>query len=147
IVAPCLHARACPMLANESDWCHEDVACDLPEWLVLVARAAGLRWQGLTFSYLVVGTGKKDRPPGFRAVSKLLATKGKKEVRLCGTECVIDARRLDREETAENAAFGQIERGDIVTLNPSPTVDGSVRVSREQRIERVVPIDRGTRRR
>jgi hypothetical protein len=150
IVAPCLHARACPMLANESDWCHEDVAADLPEWLTPVARAAGLRWEGLTFSYLVVGRGETlgaRHPASFRAVSQLLSTKGKKEVHLCGTDAVIDARRLDRERTAENEPFDGIERGDIVTLSPSPTIDGSVRVSREQRVSRVVPIDYSARRR
>jgi hypothetical protein len=80
-------------------------------------------------------------------VSQLLSTKGKKEVHLCGTDAVIDARRLDREKTAENAAFEQIERGDIITLAPSPTKDGAVRVSREQRVSRLVPIDYNPRRR
>jgi SAM-dependent methyltransferase len=150
IVAPCLHARSCPMLAKESDWCHEDVAVDLPDWLAPVARAAGLRWEGLTFSYLVVGRGETlgaRHPASFRAVSQLVSTKGKMEVRLCGTDAVIEARRLDRHRTPENTAFEAIERGDILTLSPSPTLDGSVRVSREQRVSRVVPIDYGARRR
>src|SRR5688500_10882299 len=54
VFAPCLHAEACPALVKEEDWCHEDVAVDLPKWLVPLARAAGLRFQGLTFSHLVL---------------------------------------------------------------------------------------------
>src|SRR5215472_6890137 len=54
VFAPCLHADRCPALTREGDWCHEDLDVDLPPWLVPVARAAGLRWQRLTFSYLVL---------------------------------------------------------------------------------------------
>src|SRR5260370_6010424 len=39
--APCLHAAPCPALVRDSDWCHEDLAVDLPQWLMPVARAAG----------------------------------------------------------------------------------------------------------
>jgi hypothetical protein len=59
LFAPCLHTQACPALASEGDWCHEDRAVDLPAWLVPLARAAGLRFQGLTFSYLVL---RQDGP-------------------------------------------------------------------------------------
>src|SRR5580700_2681488 len=54
VFAPCLHAAPCPALARDSDWCHEDLDVDLPGWLVPVAKAAGLRHEGLTFSYLVL---------------------------------------------------------------------------------------------
>ena len=42
------------MLATEGDWCHEDLPIDLPPWVAPLARAAGLRWQRLTFSYLAL---------------------------------------------------------------------------------------------
>src|SRR6202044_548425 len=83
-------------LARETDWCHEDIDVDLPAWLVPVARAAGLRHEGLTFSYLVLrapGPGA-DRlvdhigaSPGarrLRVVSNIVRTKGKREAYLCG---------------------------------------------------------------
>lgn len=57
VFAPCLHSAACPALARETDWCHEDLEVDLPAWLWPVARAAGLRREGLTFSYLVLHRG------------------------------------------------------------------------------------------
>jgi hypothetical protein len=57
VFAPCLHSAPCPALARETDWCHEDLEVDLPAWLWPVARAAGLRREGLTFSYLVLHRG------------------------------------------------------------------------------------------
>lgn len=96
------------MLANEGDWCHEDLAIDLPPWLVAVARAAGLRWQGLTFSYLVLQpalapssatVAAADRTPAaseaapadaatgprrLRVISGPIVSKGKIEAYLCG---------------------------------------------------------------
>ena len=76
IFAPCLHGAPCPALARESDWCHEDLAVDLPEWLVPVARAAGLRREGLTFSYVVLHRGGRRladavvAPAGARASAR-----------------------------------------------------------------------------
>jgi hypothetical protein len=100
LFAPCLHDAPCPALAAEGDWCHEDRAIDLPPWLVPVARAAGLRWQGLTFAYLVLrkdaftlaGAIARVHPPGSllpsaaraRVVSGALVSKGKRELFLCG---------------------------------------------------------------
>ena len=95
VFAPCLHLASCPALARETDWCHEDLAVDLPAWLVPVARAAGLRHEGLTFSYLVLRrAGEGDllaerlaSSPGsarLRVVSDIIRTKGKRESFFCG---------------------------------------------------------------
>ena len=127
VFAPCLHADACPALAHEGDWCHEDLAVDLPGWLVPIARAAGLRWQGLTFSYLVL---RKDGrsvasllPEGvrLRVVSGALVSKGKREAFLCGKIDDAPARRLraqrlDRHETDVNRAWSDLRRGDLLAL-------------------------------
>ncbi len=94
VFAPCLHAAPCPALAREGDWCHEDLRVDLPAWLVPVARAAGLRYEGLTYSYLVLrrdGATLADcvvAPPGsgrMRVVSDRMKSKGKLEMFLCGS--------------------------------------------------------------
>jgi ribosomal protein RSM22 (predicted rRNA methylase) len=127
VVAPCLHAAACPMLATETDWCHEDLPVDLPAWLVPLARAAGLRWQGLTFSYLVLGAPSANAPlqtrsegpqRRFRAVSDLLRSKGKVELDACDEHGVLQRiRRLDRDAGSEQGlAFDKLRRGDVVTL-------------------------------
>ncbi len=130
VFAPCLHRSACPMLVREHDWCHEDLPIDLPEWLVPIARAAGLRFQGLTFSYLVlrrdgVSLGTVLTAPSLlRDVSGLRRTKGKSERILCGrTEGLesgggLRAMRLDRAESADNAIWDHAERGDVLGFEP-----------------------------
>ena len=134
VFAPCLHAAPCPMLAREGDWCHEDLQVDLPAWLVPVARAAGLRYQGLTFSYLVMrkdgrtlaseiahreATRAEDDRALLRVVSEPFVTKGKRELFLCGTGCgerKIKAMRLDRDASLANAAFERARRGDVLRI-------------------------------
>jgi SAM-dependent methyltransferase len=113
VFAPCLHAAPCPALAHEGDWCHEDLDVDLPDWLVPVARAAGLRREGLTFSYLVLRrdganlAGAMRAPAGaarLRVVSQAMRSKGKREAFVCGELASASPARDDappgRDETA-----------------------------------------------
>jgi hypothetical protein len=128
IFAPCLHADACPALATEDAWCHEDLPVDLPKWLVPLARAAGLRFQGLTFSYLVL---RKDearlvtrlREGGLRlrVVSEVMPTKGKTELFACtAAGRRVRLRRLARDEKAAPSGWDELERGDVLTVTPEP---------------------------
>jgi SAM-dependent methyltransferase len=150
IFAPCLHAAPCPALARETDWCHEDLDVDLPAWLVPVARAAGLRREGLTFSYLVLrkdGTtlARSSAVPAsatrLRVVSGAIATKGKLEAFLCGeldrdgARLVARARtmRLDRDASPTNAAWDDLARGDVLTIDPAPAFDRP-RIGRDARV-------------
>jgi len=147
IFAPCLHSDPCPALARDSDWCHEDLPVDLPEWLVPVARAAGLRRQGLTFSYTVLrkdGLRVVDSVPDgpgaarLRVVSDAIATKGKLEAFVCGAVGAGDGvpatrarlTRLQRDATAANAAWGRSRRGDLIAVDPAPAPERP-RVGRE----------------
>ncbi|MEO7109180.1 MAG: small ribosomal subunit Rsm22 family protein [Polyangiaceae bacterium] len=149
IFAPCLHAESCPMLARDDDWCSEDLPIDLPEWLAAIARGAGLRWQGSTFSYLVLrkdalslAAFSKSHPARFRVVSDRIETKGKTEFYLCGTTKHDDApragspsvqnrtgkirvTRLDRHETPENKAWDAIGRGAVISIDPPPALRGA----------------------
>jgi ribosomal protein RSM22 (predicted rRNA methylase) len=141
LFAPCLHANVCPALANEGDWCHEDVAVDLPRWVAPLARAAGLRWQGLTFSYLVLRRDAErlvDRVEGgglrLRVVSDLLRTKGKAEVFACtdrGRRLRI--RRLDRDERSVPTRWAELRRGDVVTVTGE--VDEKGRIAPDVKID------------
>lgn len=134
VFAPCLHAERCPVLATDADWCHEDLPIDLPAWVVPLARAAGLRWQGLTFSHLVLRrdtrrlVGELDRNGSaprlhLRVISELMRTKGKAEVFACTSAGErLRLRRLDRDavdtglRAAATAAWSKLGRGDVVTL-------------------------------
>ena len=113
--APCTHDAPCPMLPRATDWCHEWLAVDLPAWLQPVARAAGLRWEGLSYARLVLAD--DPRPLGrFRATSDLLPSKGRSDVWLCGEGAWRKVGRQDRHRAAENAAFDDISRGDMVDM-------------------------------
>jgi SAM-dependent methyltransferase len=145
VFAPCLHQAPCPARADERAWCHEDLGVDLPHWLVPVAKAAGLRWQGLTFSYLVLRKDRRtlrqesaDSAALVRIVSEALVTKGKREAFVCGEldengarmPGLVRAMRLDRDATDTNAAWKDVSRGD--TLECVPPLDaGRPRIARD----------------
>jgi ribosomal protein RSM22 (predicted rRNA methylase) len=125
VFAPCLHQLGCPMLADETAWCHEDLPVDLPRSVAALARAAGLRWQGLTYAYLVLrkdgvtlekAIGEKN---AFRVVSEPIVTKGKRELYLCANGVRSRLARLDRDGTKRDA-WASAERGDILVLEPPP---------------------------
>lgn len=138
VLAPCLHEGRCPLLGRETDWCHEDLAVDLPPFLQPIARKAGLRWEGLTFSYLALSPKPPRLADAFaaapnreRAVSALLVSKGKRELVVCGDPLRANvpdddplgphgARigRLDRARSDTNAPFDDLGRGDVVTVGP-----------------------------
>jgi SAM-dependent methyltransferase len=164
LFAPCLHAAPCPALAQPGDWCHEDLAVDLPEWLVPIARGAGLRWEGLTFSYLVLrkdgrtlldtlsaGPSKLPNTQGpvdsrVRMVSGPLVSKGKREAFVCGeilregtlAAGRVRAGRLDRDATDGNAAWDELARGDLVAIEPALDA-GRARVAKGGRVVRLEP--------
>jgi SAM-dependent methyltransferase len=157
VFAPCLHAAACPALARETDWCHEDLEVDLPAWLVPVARAAGLRREGLTFSYLVLRKDASTLASSFavpasatrlRVVSGAIPTKGKVEAFLCGEldrdgeRIVARARtmRLDRDASATNAAWDSLARGDVLTVDPAPALDRP-RIGRDASVHKLARPD------
>jgi hypothetical protein len=153
VFAPCLHSAPCPALVRDTDWCHEDLTVDLPPWLAPVARAAGLRREGLTFSYAVF---RKDgrrlgdavpleaaatRATRLRVVSGAIPSKGKREAFLCGELASPDGRvvvrartmRLDRDASPTNGAWDRIARGDVLTIDPAPELDRP-RVGRGARV-------------
>jgi SAM-dependent methyltransferase len=158
VFAPCLHARPCPALAREGDWCHEDLRVDLPPWLVPVSRAAGLRHEGLTFSYLVLRSdaatlgGAVQAPAGarrLRVVSGTMKSKGKLEAYVCGAfpsgpgpgpgpgrsggdevAARVRAMRLDRDANDANAEWDELERGDVAIVAPALELAGAQQVVR-----------------
>jgi thiamine-phosphate pyrophosphorylase len=158
VFAPCLHDGSCPALAQSSDWCHEDLPIDLPEWLVPIAKRAGLRWQGLTFSYLVLrvdGASCMDRSSTVaagslgwsRVTSNRLVSKGREEVCLCAAEPPGSARRLyriDREASEANASWDTIHRGDVIGVGTLAKENGRVGPgTRIARASSVPPLRRG----
>jgi ribosomal protein RSM22 (predicted rRNA methylase) len=123
VFAPCLHARPCPLLERERDWCHERIQLALPKEAAELARAAGLRDEDLTFSYLTLRNTPgsladlRSSPAAlYRVVGGPLITKGKRELLVCGTDQARVLRRLDRKASAVNAAFEQARRGSVIAV-------------------------------
>ncbi|MDB4941479.1 MAG: Methyltransferase [Labilithrix sp.] len=160
VFAPCLHAAGCPMLATEGDWCHEDLAVDLPSWLVPLARAAGLRWQGLTFAHLVLrrdgrtllgsapAAGPRRGQRHLRVVSELMVSKGKAEIFGCTTAGErVRLRRLDRDAklTGPGApatqAWSALGRGDLVTLSVAAADPAEAAIDDRGRVSGAAEID------
>lgn len=131
VLAPCLHARACPMLSSPRDWCHQELAYALPPALTRVARAAGLRYEGLRYASLVLSNEPLASSTSYRVVSEPLASKGKLELFGCGEPGYVRLSRLTRDETDENRAFGEAKRGDVITVEGAmPRLDKQTRVTR-----------------
>lgn len=121
VLAPCTHDAPCPLLRRDTDWCHDDLPVDLPPWLHPVARAAGLRWQGLTYARLVLGEASSPRP-SFRVVAPPRDSRGRKERLLCGDldgDVLTWVDRLDKHASEQNAAWDELSRGDGLDLGPA----------------------------
>jgi len=113
IVAPCFWTGACPALARERDWCHDAV------------EVAGS--PRVDFSYLVLRD--RWRPiPGqlrYRVVSDPMPEKGRLKLYACGPTGRHAYIRLDRHESAANAAFADLVRGDVARIaGATPASDG-----------------------
>ncbi|MET0285908.1 MAG: class I SAM-dependent methyltransferase [Polyangiales bacterium] len=132
IVAPCLHDQGCPMLANERDWCHQELPYALPPALADVARAASLRFEGLLYSSLVLSRQPVTRDPGlWRVVSDRLETKGKLELYGCGRGEYVRFTQLNRKASPANHAFTEARRGDVLRIEgDGARIEAETNVSR-----------------
>lgn len=114
VLLPCMDARPCGALADERDWCHEEVACEFPEWLNELGAGAGMRKESMLFSYALIQAGE-PLPPGsrLRIVSQRMERKGQVECRLC-TAAGKKPVRVQRSKAHEKNEFflGSV-RGDL----------------------------------
>ena len=125
------------MLRAERDWCHEDLAdVAVPPWLTAIAKSAGLRWEGLTWSYLVLrhdGRTVRDAMPAgvaARMVSQPIVTKGKTEAHWCGVRG--DGRVMELDRAVKGVAgphLRDLPRGTLVVLDDGSS-EGDERVRR-----------------
>ena len=121
VYSPCLHEQPCPALVKEEDWCHEERPWTPPPLVAAIDQEVGLIKDALKFSYLLL---RKDgrtivqrEPTVYRVVSELREMKGEKRAWLCNETGRPEVGRLDRQRSAENAAFDQWHRGAIVRID------------------------------
>lgn len=137
VLAPCTHARTpCPMLARDTDWCHEDRPWPVTPRVRAQAEATGLRDGNLKYAYLTLAPPASPlgaTPPfpaggerlALRVISGALPGKGRKEMVTCGELGRAPLRRLDRRSSAATEWFDELRRGDLV-LAPRERVQAGV---------------------
>jgi len=143
VFAPCLHLGACPLLARERDWCHQQLALSFPARLASIARDAGLRSASPTFSYLTLHRAPRslrELDGGARLqriVSGALPSKGKLEFLICGEGSEQRIRRLDRHASDENQPLSDARRGDVLRVTGSRTDASVLQITPQSRVERL----------
>jgi len=115
IVAPCFWTGACPALVRDRDWCHDAVT------------ASDRR---IDYSYLVLRDRWKPIPGQlrYRVVSDPMPEKGRLKLFACGSTGRDPYIRLDRNESPANAAFAQLQRGDVARITNAVEASDGMRV-------------------
>ncbi|MCE7966452.1 MAG: methyltransferase domain-containing protein [Nitrospira sp.] len=121
LYSPCLHARSCPALGKDDDWCHEERPWIRPIWIQQMDRVVGFIKDALKFSYLILRKDGKTLVPWspelHRVVSELRVMKGERRVWWCDEGGRVEIGRLDRERSSSNAPFDEWHRGAIVRVS------------------------------
>ena len=127
VIAPCFWTGPCPALARERDWCHD--AAPVPS----APR--------VDFSYLALRAAALPQPPStsIRVVSDRLVEKGRLKIFGCGPSGRQAIVRLDRAASAANAAFDQLERGDVAAIADARAATDGVRLTEESVVTRLRP--------
>lgn len=135
ILGPCPKAPTCPLLTRPRDWCHQDLDLPLPEPLETVAKQAGLRYSGLSFSYLSLTHPSAKAPDTddseLRIVGGPIETKGQTEWHGCSTQGLVTLRRNLRDRATHPQLDG-VRRGDQVKLGSVPNMQ--LRIGRDAEV-------------
>jgi ribosomal protein RSM22 (predicted rRNA methylase) len=121
--APCTHQQACPLLTqSKTDWCHDRILFDAPEWFKKLESHLPSYNHSLTFSYWFSSRTEKpaDRARAARLIGDTLYEKGKVRQMVC--------RGPNREFLAWLTRNGEpepIARGSLIELPESPILKGN----------------------
>lgn len=115
VLLPCTSNRACGALKSGSDWCHEEVACEMPEWLNEIGMEAKLKKESLLFSYVLFSTQNEANLPSnlMRMVSQRMERKGQVECFFCTENGKERLRVQNSKVTNENNFFLRVNRGEL----------------------------------
>ncbi len=142
VLLPCLGHQLCGALANENDWCHEEITWWRPKYFRKIDDLAGLDRKTLPFSYLVVAKSARTREELLPALKSAQGTAQKTdrlvspahsegrdlEFFVCGPDGKRRARY--RPETDEEAE--EIQRGTILL---DAEIRGDSRAGRVDRLK------------
>jgi hypothetical protein len=149
VLAPCLSEAPCPARLNPRDWCH-DTAPPVASPLAHRGessvppppspRGRSLEATRVDFSFLVLTSTPRQetRPPQvFRLVSDHLVEKGRTRIYGCGTAGRTPLIRLRKHESATNAAFGTLTRGDLAAIQDTDEAADGRRIAPTSVVERL----------
>jgi SAM-dependent methyltransferase len=138
VFSPCTADGPCRMLAQgaERDWCHAAAAWDAPPLVKQLDDLTGLHSRALKFSYFILrrdgrrATDAWAAASAWRIVGDRLREKGKEKVLACGAERLATLTRLKRDRSPANAAYDDVQRGDLLTTDaPLAVVNGDARIT------------------
>ena len=139
--APCLYAGACPALERPRDWCHAERAWAPGAVTKALAEVAGRDVSRHRMTYLAMRSAEEPREVSdelFRIVSASLHSKGQQKYMGCGPRGRHGLTLLTRHARGTRAAFGELERYDVVELAGELVMKGDgLRVGPEVEVERV----------
>ncbi|MCA1825941.1 MAG: small ribosomal subunit Rsm22 family protein [Myxococcales bacterium] len=139
VLAPCLTQKPCPALASPKDWCTAAVRWTPPRFFRQLAQATGIHAEEMiSFSPLILSREKPGISASdlWRVVGVPPPERGKRRVWLCNDEGRVPAVRLDKQATAENAMFEELDRGDLVQLRGLERRGDGLRVGPQSRVDR-----------
>jgi len=148
ILAPCLSEAPCPARKNPRDWCH-DTAPAPPGGIPTREDAPGappsprgrsLDATRVDFSFLVLtSTPRRETAPPhvFRVVSDHLMEKGRSRVYGCSAAGRGPLVRLRKHESAANATFGTLVRGDLAAVRDTEEAADGRRIVATSAVERL----------
>ncbi|HEY1079376.1 MAG TPA: small ribosomal subunit Rsm22 family protein [Bdellovibrio sp.] len=129
--APCTHEGPCPLLTqSKTDWCHDRVHFDAPEWFLKMEEQLPMKNRTLTMSYVLLRKTAPERIHAARVVGDRLKEKGKDRQMVC--------RGPDREFLAwmhKHKLEQEIPRGVLINIP-----DNVQKVSNELRVQSEIEV-------
>lgn len=109
IWAPCTHHMSCPLLTqSKTDWCHDRVHWEQPEWFQRIEKHLPIKNTTLTMSYMLASKVQPQSTYFGRIVGDELNEKGKTRWAFCRS----DAREF-LSHLARNGAPPEWKRGEL----------------------------------
>lgn len=114
IWGPCTHSESCPLLSHsKTDWCHDRVHWEQPEWFRNIESHLPIKNQTLTMSYLIASKVKPPTTYFGRIVGDELLEKGKTRWMFCRNQNREFLSHLSRNGSAPDWKRGHLFKTEI----------------------------------
>ncbi|MEE2788338.1 MAG: small ribosomal subunit Rsm22 family protein [Myxococcota bacterium] len=131
VEAPCTHQAECPLLTDESGWCHDVWPFERPDFMTDVDRIVGTRRETLKASWMVLSprASESDMPRRGRVVSERFVEKGRQRAQVCMDGQIADVELQNRDVTPTNEAFQKVYRYDLIEIADTQSVGRAQRLT------------------